>query len=438
MSRAMIPDAPPSPDFPLIRQHLANVPDPRSGGVLHVIGDVLLAALCATLSGADSFTAMAEFTASKLDWLRLYAPFKNGAPSHDTFRYVLTLLKPDALHQQIQAILGHLGDTPTPPGNQISIDGKSLRGTASPSSSINALHLLRAYANDPGIAILYQPCELKSNEITALPKLLNALELEGSIVTIDAMGCQTHIAQQIHDQGGNYVLGLKSNQATSYKAVGQHATGLLECLQDLNPNRYRPHQRQLQDIFDELALTGTVSQFTPAQQLERRDRAAKCITEFETFRTEQLSHGRYELREIFVGQDLSWWPKSWKWAGLQSVIIVIRTNHRSGGKKASSNPTQEVCYYLSNAKLSAEVFAAALQRHWEIENSCHHVLDITYREDHCQVRDRQAAQNLSMLRDLSTHTLKTHPSKGTISAKRQRAGWSDTFRSQLMSHILHA
>lgn len=384
------------------------------------------------VAGANCFTAMAEFAASKLAWLRLYAPLENGAPSHDTFRYVFLLLKPTCFHAQLREALG---EAVIKPGQHIAADGKSMRGTASPTWQKGALHVLRAYVNQSGLSILYQPCDAKSNEITALPELLAGIALEGCTVTMDAMGCQTAIAKQITDQGGDYLINLQPNQGAAYKAVEEYAKTLFESIATLHPHAHVPAPAPLKAMTEAMAQGQPLAPWSEQQRLKQVEQAKCKLAEFDSYCSEELNHGRYERREVYVSHDLSWWPKSWKWQGLQSVIIVNRTTHR-GGARRDSSPTQEVSYYLGSAKLGAEPFATLIRDHWAVETA-HHVLDVTFNEDHCQVRDHNAALNLSMLRDLAAAALKRNPSKASLPNKRLKAAWSEAFLTQIVACIFH-
>lgn len=371
-----------------LRSQLATIPDPRTRGrVRHRLDEVLIIALCSVLCDNDSFTGMEAFAQTQLDWLRTFLTLENGAPSHDVFRNVLMALKPGALEDILRQWSGDLG------GKHIAIDGKALRGTYDAEAGRCQVHVMRAWVSDMGISAGQVTCGQKSNELEALPRLLEKLLLKDAIVTIDAMGCQKNIAEQIHNAGGGYVLTLKANQKNALAAVAGH--------------------------------------------FAQADEAAQAPPGHTTHTTEELSHGRYEKRCHTQCTDLDWFHKSWLWEGIKSVVRVQRWSHRGSGQ-GSAELTEETHYYLSSLEVPVEAMAGIIRGHWSVENRCHYVLDVTYGEDHCQVRDKNAAHNLSLLREMSAKALKDHPGKGSIRAKRKRAALDPAFRSQLLAHIPQA
>lgn len=371
-----------------LRARFALLPDPRMPGrVVHRMDEVLMIALCSVLSDNDAFTDMEAFAKSQLNWLRRFLPLKGGAPSHDVFRNVFMGLRPQALLDILASWCGELS------GRQIAVDGKSLRGSDSPAAKVKMMHLLRAWVDEAGISAGQQLCSEKSNEIEALPHLLDALSLKGAIVTIDAMGTQRAIAEQIKEAGGDYVLALKGNQKEAMDAVAtqfQKNDGLLK--------EGAPGPLQTESILEHVAL----------------------------------SHGRFEKRICTVIGDLSWFDKSWKWEGLRSVVRIERITHRVGTRDELSHETH---YYLSSLEPDVTRHAGLIRRHWSVENSCHHVLDVTFGEDDCQVRDRAAAHNLCILRELSAKVLRDHPSKKSMRAKRKLAALDPQFRFSLLAII---
>jgi len=409
---------------------VCSIKDPRSGCVHH-LGDILFCALCAEASGANGFTDIAEFTRTKIDWLRQYVKLQNGCPSHDTFRYVFMLLQPEAMHQVLSKFLGVSSERLA--GEQVAMDGKTLRGSRRPSLKQNALHVLRAYATDSSVCLGYEPCQQKSNEITTLPQLLRKLNLRGSMVTMDAMGTQREIVKQITQQGADYLVALKGNQAGSLEAVEAQGTLLKEALWVKEPTE---QPMAMQPCHTLVTGTQALHRLT-ANELEQRIQAAdKELQRYERHSESALRHGRYEQRDIFVLTNLDWWPKSWKWAGLKAVILVRRRTLRT--ESSTGNPSEEWFAYLCSRTANAEQYAKWILRHWEVENCCHYVLDVTFGEDHCQVRDHQTALNLSILRDMATSLLKAAPCKLSIAARRKKAAWDDSFRSTLIYHNSHA
>jgi predicted transposase YbfD/YdcC len=295
-------------------------------------------------------------------------------------------LRPATLAEIIRDWCGDLS------GQHVAIDGKVLRGACDGTTGRSMVHVLRAWVGAQSLSAGHVSCEQKSNELEALPRLLDALVLQGAIVSIDAMGTHSAIATQIHDSGADYVLALKANQKQALEAVASHFNAADEISSE-PPLHHQSHE------------------------------------------TVALSHGRFERREYQATAELGWWPKSWKWEGLQSVVRVRRWSHRGG--QQSGELALETHYYLSSLPADAARLAQIIRGHWSVENSCHHVLDVTFQEDHCQVRDTNAAHNLSILREMALRALKTHPSKGSMRAKRKRAALDPFYRTQLIADITH-
>ena len=371
-----------------LRQRFAQLPDGRvAGRTLHRLDEMLMIALCSMLSDNDGFTDMEVFAQTQMPWLRTFLTLEHGAPSHDVFRNLFMALRPAVLAEIIREWCGDLS------GQHVAIDGKVLRGACDGATGRSMVHVLRAWVGEQSLSAGHVSCEQKSNELEALPRLLDALVLQGAIVSIDAMGTHSAIATQIHDSGADYVLALKANQKQALEAVAAHFNAADE-ISDAPPAHHQSHE------------------------------------------TVALSHGRFERREYRVTAELGWWPKSWKWEGLQSVVRVRRWSHRGG--QQSGELALETHYYLSSLLADAAHLAQIIRGHWSVENSCHHVLDVTFQEDHCQVRDNNAAQNLSILREIALRALKTHPSKGSMRAKRKRAALDPSYRTQLIADITHA
>ena len=373
-----------------LQQAFAEIPDTRQPSkVRHLLNEVLLCSFCAVVCDANSFTDMADFTASQIGWLRQFLVLKNGPPSHDTFRNVFLMLKAESMVGILNSWCGPLM------GKQIAIDGKTLRGTHSGVEGRPLVHLLRAWVDERSISAGHVLCDVKSNEIEAIPRLLAGLEINGATVTIDAMGTQVAIAEQIHEAGADYVLSLKANQKGALEAV-THA---------LN---------------------------TPAN-LEQPDVPSQPVEGAMVYETLELSHGRCEKREYHLLDDLSAFGKSWKWAGLAAVGKVRREIQRS----YDGPPVVETHYFLCSFKDDVERFARLVRGHWSVENRCHWVLDVTFGEDHCQVRDRSAAHNFSIMRELVLQVLRSVPSKLSLRRKRRLAALDPDYRLQIFN-TLHA
>lgn len=377
-----------------LRSAFANLPDTRQPGkVCHRLDEVLMCAFCAVMCDADCFTDMADFTETQLPWLRQFLTLEHGAPSHDVFRNVLMMVQPQALLDILARWCGSLQ------GLQVAIDGKTLRGTHDAELGRHRVHLLRAWVDAHGLSAGQVLCHEKSNELEAIPRLLTSLELRGATVTLDAMGTQPAIAAQMDDAGADYVLALKANQKAALAAV-QAAFGDSDAT-PLEPGEVRPPSPP---------PSGAVH------------------TE-----TLELSHGRCEHRHYQLLGELDWFHKSWKWQGLQAVGKVRREVQRS----PAGAPLVEEHYFLCSFKEDVQRFASLVRGHWAVENRCHWVLDVTFGEDHCQVRDRTAAHNFSILRELVMKVLRDMPSKLSLRRQRRRAALDPSFRLQLLG-ALHA
>ncbi len=376
-----------------LKELFATLPDPRViGRVLYPLPEVLLVALCAMICDCEDFTDMGHFARSQLVWLRQFIALHHGAPSHDVFRNVFLALRPDTLLEIMELWVGDLD------GKQVAIDGKVSRGAKDSATGKSTLHILRAWVSEASLSVGHEVCAEKSNELAALPRLLAKLQLHGATVTIDAMGGHPEVARLIQDAGAHYILALKANEKEAHQAV-------IAQFDKLRPGAEEPHA---QSSWAE----GT-----------------------EVSTTREQNRGRYEQREVVVLRDLSWWPKSWRWAGMQSVICVRRETMRQ--RHGAETPAVEMHYYLSSLKVSAAEMGRLIRNHWSVENQCHHLLDVTYHEDHCQVRDKVAAHNLTLMRELSTKVLKSSAVKGSIRSKRKRCALDPVFRTEATQHIFH-
>lgn len=374
-----------------LRRAFSVLPDPRQPSkICHPLDEVLICAFCAVLCDSDGFTDMADFTETQLPWLQQFLELKHGAPSHDVFRNVLMMVQPKALIDILSQWCGDLT------GLHVVVDGKTLRGTYDAELGRHRSHLLRAWVDAYSLSASQVLCNEKSNELEAIPRLLASLQLHGSTVTIDAAGTYTHIAEQIVDAGADYVLALKANQKTALLAV--------------------------KTAFGD----GTTERLPGQPKLPAPNAVGAEMTEIL-----ELAHGRCEKRHYQLLSDLSWFNKSWKWSGLQAVGKVRREVQRSN----DGPPTVEEHYFLCSFGTDVKRFAQLVRGHWSIENRCHWVLDVTFREDHCQVRDRNAAHNLSILRELVMKVLRAHPCNLSLRRKRRRAALDPNFRLKILTEI---
>jgi predicted transposase YbfD/YdcC len=363
-----------------IGHHFAAVPDPRDPRFLtHLLGDILTISLCAMLSGAKSFEDMAAFGRAKESWLRsLGLTLRHGIPSHDTFRDLFRHLAPavfqDCFTAWINAVCAHLGV------KHVQIDGKALRGSRGLNGT--CLHLVSAWVGANSLTLGQVAVEDKSNEITAIPKLLKLLELEGALVSIDAMGCQKDIAQAIRDTGADYLLQVKDNQPVLAADI---------------------------EASIEAAFAADFVGF-----------------EHDVWVTELRGHGRQEELVCLVLYNLEGLSTREDWVDLQAIVRVARTKWE-GGKE-----TFEVAHYICSRRGSAAELGSVTRGHWGIENGLHWVLDVVFREDDCRLKDRTAGENLGMLRRVVASLLRQDHSKGSVSGKLLRAAWDDEFRLHLL------
>jgi predicted transposase YbfD/YdcC len=359
-----------------LRTHFFNLPDPRRAGRSpYRLLDLVFITIAATVAGAQDFGQVEVFARKRRDWLARYCRLPQGeegrpqTPCQDTFERLFKRLNPRhfarCLASWTAAVAEGLGL------GHIAIDGKALRGSGRPGDCLRALHLVSAWASEASLSLGCVACSEKSNEITAIPQLLRLLELEGALVTIDAMGTQKAIAAQVVEQGGDYVLPVKGNQ----DGLGRDIHQLLG----------RAVERNWEGV-----------------------RYDHCLVEEE-------GHGRKESREYMVLYDLEGMAEKDKWAKLTAVGLCMR-QREAGGKRS-----YEEHYFIGSRDMPAAGYAAALRGHWGIENGCHWVLDVTFREDHSQVADRKAAVNLGLIRRLALSLVKRHEGKGSVARKRYAA-----------------
>ncbi|MBK1722821.1 ISAs1 family transposase, partial [Thiocystis violacea] len=353
-----------------IVDHFAPLNDPRvERHKRYPLMEILLLVVCAMLSGAEGWEAMEEFGKEKLEWLRKFAPFANGIPSHDCIASVISRLNPKTF--QACFVSWTRAISAVTDGEIVAVDGKSARGSRDRRRGKAALHMVSAWGSRNRLVLGQEATEEKSNEITAIPKLLELLELKGCIVTIDAMGCQTKIAEQIIEQGGDYVLGLKGNQST---------------LRD-----------EVEDFFD----TARAGEFAGV---------AYDYTE-ET----DKDHGRLEVRRYWITEELGTLSESAQWKGLHSIGMVEREcwigEHHSLERR----------FFINSIPARAGRFAEAVRGHWGVENPLHWRLDVLFREDACRIRKGHAPAILTSIRHLCMNLLEQEPSKQRMSKKRRKA-----------------
>jgi len=367
-----MPDANPLVQF---ATHFATLTDPRLPRTRrHVLQDILVLALCAMMANANTWVDIERFGKAKLPFLRRFLELPNGIPSHDTFGRVFAKLDPAALLVCLQSWLADVRAAVG--GEHVALDGKTLRGSHDGDTRPNALHLVSAWASEARLFLGQLAVTEKSNEITALPLLIELLDLEGDVVTIDAMGCQKEIAQAIVDKKADYVLAVKDNQPTLHQA--------------------------LQETF---------IRWADADYTEPSLRRCRTVDE---------DHGRRETRDYFIADVPKDLPGADAWAGLQSIGVVLRT--REDGDHIS----EEFAYYIGSIPAKVKQFARVVRGHWGIETTLHWSLDVTFAEDHSRVRKDRGPENLAMLRRLVVSVLQQDTScKASLRGKRLIAGWDE-------------
>jgi predicted transposase YbfD/YdcC len=353
----------------------SEIEDPRIERTrLHRLSDILALSVLAVIGGAEGWEDIEEFGQQKHEWLKQFLSLPHGIPSHDTISRLFRALKPgafqEALMEWLESLHEQLGL------KWVAIDGKTVRRSHDRRTMQSALHLVCAWSVTNQLVLGQQATDAKSNEITAIPELLQRLELSGAIITIDAMGCQKEIARQIVDGGGDYVLAVKDNQPTLHAAIAEHFAGL--------------HASNL--------AHGEV------RRLTTRDEA----------------HGRREQRHYYVTPL----PDSLRalrddWKNLTSLGQAINMTERDGRE------VSEVRYYILSLEPRVKAFAAAVRGHWGIENCLHWVLDVTFREDECRIRKDHGPENFATLRRAAVGLIKQDKSKGSVRKKRKRAAWNN-------------
>jgi predicted transposase YbfD/YdcC len=367
----------------------AGLADPRQTSRCdHRLVDILAIAVCAVIACAESWEDIQLYGQSKRAWLETFLELPNGIPSHDTFRRVFMLLDPDAFEacfaRWAQSLAG------TVEREVVALDGKALRRSGSRRHERGPLHLVSAWASERGLALGQRAVDGGSNEIAAIPGLLDTLHLDGCIVTLDAMGCQKGIAERIRAKGADYLLVLKANHGRAFGAVREHF---------------------------ERACFGRGSGGRPA---------------FDAF---EESHGRLVRRRVFLDPAACGLGALGGWPDLGAVLAVETIRGVTGTGKVEA----EIRYFLTSCGDDPAVLVRAIRRHWSVENGLHWVLDVTFREDDSRVRDRTAARNLALLRKIALNLIaKDRGSRASLRGRRKRAAWDDDYMLQLIVGRAHA
>ena len=362
-------------------RYFKDMPDHRQPGkVIYPLDEILLLCLLAVLAGAETFTDISRFGEKKLALLRRFRPFANGTPAHDHLGDIFATLDAEAFRRCFIAWVSALIKAPA---EVIAIDGKTSRRSGSKKNSKGPIHMVSAFAARQRLVLAQLAVAEKSNEIVAIPALLDMMAIEGAVVTIDAMGCQRAIAQKIKDKKADYIIALKGNQGTLHQDVKL------------------------------LAAEQKAKDFTDA-----------TVTRHETLDGE---HGRIETRKYTVIHDVAWLKERHDWPGLASVVMVEST------RELADKTEREARFYITSLSLPAERVGPMIRDHWAVENSLHWVMDMVFRDDECRVRTDNAPANFITLKHMANNLIRRAPGKDSQRLKRMTAAWDDDFLASLVA-----
>jgi predicted transposase YbfD/YdcC len=360
--------------------HFRGLPDHRQAGkVTYPLDEILLLALLAVLAGAEGFTDIARFGERKLDLLRRFRPFADGTPSHDHLGDLFATLDAQAFRRCFVAWVAALTKTPA---ELIAIDGKTSRRSGRKSTK-EAVHMVSAFAARQRLVLAQTKVGEKSNEILAIPALLDMLSIEGAIVSIDAMGCQRHIAQKIIDKKADYILALKGNQGSLREDVELFA------------------EEQKEKGFSDTLVS--------------------------TAQTVDGDHGRIETRRVTVIHDVAWLQERHDWPGLKGIVIVDSL------REIGVRTERETRYYLTSSAWRADRLGPAVRAHWAVENGLHWVLDMTFRDDECRIRTDNAPENFVTLKHMAANLARKAPGRDSVRLRLKTAAWDDDYLAKLIT-----
>ena len=352
----------------------SELEDPRiDRKKLYPLEEILFTTLCSVICGAESWYDIEDFGEARISFLKSYFPYKNGIPSHDTFGRFFSLLNPQQFNEcfinWMQTLQENIPEI-------ISIDGKTVRRSFDITNNKSPIHMISAFASNSRLVLGQSKVDHKSNEIIAIPKLLDILLIKGAIITIDAMGCQKKIAKKIIEQEGHYILGLKENQENILKKVIKHFENIKNAF----------------DYFEEV----------------------------------DKGHGRIEIRKCWASSNILLMEEKNQWANLQSIVKIEST--RIIGEKE----TKESRYFITDLEPKAKNLLLAIRSHWSIENSLHWTLDMTFREDESRIRKKNAPENMAIIRRLVLNLLRVADEKISIRRRKKKAGWSDEYLANVL------
>jgi len=371
-------------DVDSILAEFSDLEDPRSPiNRRHLLGDLIVISIMAVIAGADGPTAIGTWAENHEAWLQKHLKLPNGIPSHDTFDRLLAALKPATFQACFQTWIARVVPSDGKPDlKQVAIDGKALRRSHDRGKGLGPLFLVSAWAVDRGISLGQLATEEKSNEITAIPELLDQIEIQGAVVTIDAAGCQTEIAKKIIQQKGDYVLALKGNQGNLHKAITDYIS------------------RHMENDFAGVAARKHTESFKGHGRID------------------EITYYQMPVPPDLIGRA--------KWVGLKTIGVAIRQS------ESGSKSSVEVRYYIGSIPMGVKRFARYVRGHWSIENTLHWCLDVTFREDENRVRNRTSANNLAWLKRFGLSLLKQRDDKHSIAMRRRVAGWNVDYLAQVL------
>jgi predicted transposase YbfD/YdcC len=362
-----------------IRDFFSNLTEPRESNKRHLLIDIVTIALCAVICSADTWEEIEEFGHAKYEWFQAFLELPHGIPSPDTFARVFACLDPEEFQQAFLGWAKVIQEVTR--GQVVAIDGKTVRHSFDKDGS--PIHMVSAWAQENRMVLGQVKTEEKSNEITAIPELLKVIELEGCIVTIDAIGCQKAIANKIIGKKADYVLGLKGNQGNLHADV---------------------------ELFFQDCLASGFQDIP-----------------YDHYETVDGDHGRIETRRYWTTSYIDWLPEGELWKNLNTIVMVQRE------RRSDTRVSTETSYYISSLGSNAKEIATAVRGHWSIENSLHWVLDIAFREDESRIRKGHAPENFAVLRHMALNLLKKEPSRKSIRRKRLRAGWDKDYLIKILN-----
>jgi predicted transposase YbfD/YdcC len=362
-------------------EHFEELDDPRQRGkVLYPLDEILLLVLLGVLASCESWVEIARFGDKKLDVLRRFRAFQDGTPSHDQLGDIFRVLDAEQFQLCFIAWAGALTGLGA---DIIAIDGKTLRRSYQEGGSKAPIHMISAWSCRQNLVLGQAKVAAKSNEITAIPKLLDLLTIKGATITIDAMGCQREIAAKIIEKDADYVLALKGNQGT------------------------------LRDDVEEFAIEQKACKY------------ADCVVD--RHETIEKSHGRIETRIVTAISDIGWLQARHKWPGLQSIVMV------ESRRELADRTERELRFYITSLVADAKRMGEAVRAHWGIENGLHWVMDMVFRDDECRIRKDHAPANFSTIKHMASNLLRRAPGKDSLRVKRKMAAWDDDFLASLIS-----